>query len=252
MFHFGNMKKLIAITTWAIIFSSCATEEPLLTDKESQSVREAQIAENTRRFNEPDWQTGVSMLNSFAEGASTFSRLHTQYMQKFSHNDVPPVHWKVKDAWLKDQLDALMGEGEVFTDFEKRFSHDIQYVVLDHLEMTLVKEAEPSEAAQLMEDYYFPILERHKAVDLNIMAEALVFAQPYMNEREYNSFRSFILEQGEKNLTHVKENWEELFQKYKDAEGQEKAAYLFEGKRMQQMTKERNYVRDLLGVNVSK
>ena len=94
--------------------------------------------------------------------------------------------------------------------------------------------------------YHLNILHKHQNNDLKDLADALIHVKNYMSDQNYYEIKSYVIAEADKNTLYVKENYKQAEQNYKNVDESEKFSYLTTGYHLSSISKEANYVRELL------
>ncbi|HRK55029.1 MAG TPA: hypothetical protein PK185_14010 [Cyclobacteriaceae bacterium] len=230
-----------------VISISCQPE----VDSEKQALKE-RASRNAEKLlaTPPQWNQGLALNNAFVsnyEEKIPFGDLDKVQMEIFTKNDRLVRTWKELDAIITPLLADVIGEEGIYSDKEKRETYGVQGLALRMIRDFLIKENPSPEVIERL-NYYMDILYRHKAVDLDIITNALIYSKPYIDNDRYFKFREYILYVAVKNLEYVRDNQAKYKKLYEESSGNDKLRYLREGRRMQNLTEEAAYVKGQLGV----
>jgi hypothetical protein len=163
----------------------------------------------------------------------------------FSNNS-----WVEADKILRNEFQKVLGEDDYVSDEERRLTKDIQrwsLTMLNDLEKSAnLGSTETSKSAV----YYIRILYRHKGIDLNRMADGLVLAKSELNIYEYEEIKNYLVIKADKQTALALERFDRYNQEYNTTvDENEKRKWFNALKRLQSMTEEAEYVRELLADN---
>ncbi len=152
--------------------------------------------------------------------------------------------WRTVDRLLSAKLSQI--NQWYWSEDQKELSYSIQYAVLKYLDRYLNKEP-PSKVTAKLTEKYLRILVKHKAIDLNVMAEGLVCNKEYIPEASYQYLRDYIYNTAVEQNEYVKNNIQEAIDDLNDTlRSEHRWHYLSWVKKMEQTSHEAVYVIELL------
>lgn len=224
---------------------SCSKEVEINPTKANKK----QIAENTNfLLRGPAFDQCITTTNIFSDNKESTknSQLRADFNQILYSKVAPNIKWKRTDKLIQTGYAKIIGENEMFSKQEIKLTRDIQFISLSFIEHYLIPKKLDNEIADKI-IYHLNLVYKHKGVDLNSMANALLHVQDFIENKKFLEIKNYLLSSANANTNYVKNNYKELYKKYKTTEGKEKQSYLMAGYRLSDLSKEAKYVRDILG-----
>ncbi|PTM09181.1 MAG: hypothetical protein DA408_18905, partial [Bacteroidetes bacterium] len=230
--------------TFILLLAACSKDSIDLVQEETAVNVPAQLA-TPLLFVKKDFRTNFICYNSFLEDPRQRRPPH-------------PLNWQYYKRVAKDQTtDWVALAAEMKASFEReRETHTmaelcdpIQGLSLRLMHWYIIPNGKLESKNDLpWLDYYTRLLFEYKAVDIDVMADALQALQPYISEADYQQYRSYLYEVCLRNENYVKTHFQEFYDAYKNAPTKgESDQYLGEGYGLRNRLAEANYTRELMG-----
>lgn len=213
------MMRVPVQTYFTLIFvvAGCSTNIEKEVDNDLVLLQEEKALE---MFMNPKWQDGIRINPHFFKNGEIEAHrygLLGGYGRLFDKFRKENFTWQQADEMISPAFDKYLTSNELGQE-EKEYSITIQHITLELL-WHYFTPATPSQHLGDRTVYYLNILLRHKAVDLDIMTNALLHVKDYLKKEDYAKFKNYLLSGVDNKIADVKKNWEILYSRHKQNQG---------------------------------